>query len=279
MNGEEPDREPAAPLVPRFALALAVLTGLSQGTAMLVLLATGFSSGAGLVGMAVLLAYGGAFAACIPRIRQPPALGLALVRPARLAWVASGLLLWTLLLSSEVDNLVKLVVPLPEAMTSAAGRAPASLLPLFLVSVIIYPVAQELLFRGALQPAMTKSLGVFRGILFTAVLNAIAVSMGGLYPWALAPTALNALVLGMLRETSGSLLPPLLLHACWGLVTVGAAYGAFGIPGFDDTATGAHTPFGWLAMAALFTGAGLRLCRIAGSAPALSGDPDDDSAV
>jgi membrane protease YdiL (CAAX protease family) len=279
VNGEGPEREPLPPLLPRLALAIAALTGLIQGTVMLVLAATGLPFGVGVVGMAALLAYGAAFALCIPRIPQPPAVGLALLSPPRIAWLAVILLAWSLILTSEVDNLVKHVFPVPEGMRATGTTTPVSLLPLLLVSVFVYPLTQELLFRGALQPRMIESLGRVRGILFTALLNAVAVSIAVFNPWAIAPTAANALLLGVLRETSGSLLPSLLLHVLWGLVGVGAAYGAFGIPGFDDL-TATHTPLGWLVLAALFTGAGLRLCRIAGAVSSgIPGDPGDDSPV
>ena len=163
-------------------------------------------------------------------------------------------------------------------MRAPDSSVPTSFLALVLVSVFVYPVAQELLFRGALQPLMIEALGARKGILFTALLNAIAISIAIFNPWALAPTALNALVLGVLRHTSGSLLPSLLLHVSWGVLGVGAAYGAFGIPGFDETAA-AHTPLGWLVLASLFTGAGLRLCRFAAPAQASPEEPDDDSVV
>ena len=122
MSEEGARPEPSPPLPPRYGLALAVLTGLFQGTALLFLVALGFPFGIGLVGMAALLAYGAAFALCVPRIAQPPTLGLALLRPPRLAWIAALMLVWALLLSSEIDNLVKLVIPVPEAM-QAPDRA------------------------------------------------------------------------------------------------------------------------------------------------------------
>lgn len=279
MSQEEHDPELIPPLSPRLALGLALLTGLLQGVAILTLASSGFPFGVGLVGMAALLAYGAAFAMCIPRIAQPPVIGLALLRPPRVAWFAALLLVWSILLTSEVDNLVKLAFPVPEVMRGTERPAPAAPLALLLVSMGVFPLTQELLFRGALQPRMIEALGVRRGILFTAFLNAIAVSTAVFNPWALAPTALNALILGVLRATSGSLLPPLLLHVSWGLIGVGAAYRAFGIPGFDDTVS-AHTPLGWLVSAAVFTGAGLRLCRFAGRTPPaaeISREPDDNS--
>lgn len=256
------------PLTPGLALMLAALTGLFQSTTILLLQGLGFPFGLGLFGMSALLAYGLAFALCSPRIPKPPSLGLALVRPPRAAWLAALLLISALLLSSEVDNLVKRVLPLPEDLRRAEGAPPPPLVQLFLVSVVVYPLVQELLFRGVLQPLVVQSLGVRRGIALTAILNALSVSLATFHPWFLAPTAINAAVLGLLRETSGSLLPSCLLHMLWGIVGVGAAYGSFGIPGFDSTPPG-HTPLHWLVPAAVFTGVGLRLCRSAAASPPL----------
>ena len=59
---------------------------------------------------------------------------------------------------------------------------------------------------------------------------------------------------------------PKVLHSLAGLLALMAHHRMLGIPGFDDT-TAAHTPLGWLLVAALFTGVGLRFCRLAASLP------------
>ena len=72
--------------------------------------------------------------------------------------------------------------------------------------------------------------------------------------------SIEALVLGLLRTASGSVVPGLVLHMAFGLCSVLATAELFGIPGFDDISA-THTPLEWLVPAALFTGIGLRLCR------------------
>jgi hypothetical protein len=64
----------------------------------------------------------------------------------------------------------------------------------------------------------------------------------------------------MLRESSGSLLPGLMLAMLFGVTSVLAGLDTFGIPGFDDT-TVPHTPLHWLALGAVATGVGIGLCR------------------
>jgi membrane protease YdiL (CAAX protease family) len=131
---------------------------------------------------------------------------------------------------------------------------------LALVLVVVLPAAQEILFRGLLQPAMVRLWGSGRGIAFVSALNALA--FGLLNPWAFAPTFTSSLVLGILRRSSSSLLPCLLLHALFGGATLLATHEFFRIPGFDDTSA-PHTPMEWLGTAALLCGIGLGLCRAA----------------
>jgi hypothetical protein len=96
-------------------------------------------------------------------------------------------------------------------------------------------------------------------VLATALLAGLAaLALGG--PWQLQRSLSMGLVLGVVRESSRSLLPCLVLHAGFGVVFVLASFQAFGIPGFDDL-TSAHTPILWLTPAALATGAGLRICQ------------------
>jgi hypothetical protein len=71
-----------------------------------------------------------------------------------------------------------------------------------------------------------------------------------------------ALPLALLRESSGSLLPGLALHACFGAVAAAAELGAFGIPGFDDPSA-AHTPASWTAPAAASALVGFAICLLA----------------
>ncbi len=277
MIPNDEDEPLVPPLTPGFALLLAVGVGVLQVTLILMLSGAGFR-GVGLVGMAAIPAYAAAFAVCAQRLPQPPSVGLALRWPRRVIWWAVFCLAWSLLLTSEIDNVVKTLLPVPDATQPASDpEVSAPFGPLFLVLVVVGPLTQELLFRGALQPAMVEHLGVGRGVAYTALLSSLAVSMA-FSPWSLLPGFAGALLLGVLRHCSGSLYPSLALHALSGLATLAATYGLFGIGGFDDTGV-AHTSLAWLIPAALFTGLGLRLCRRAAAAgppprPAPDLDPD-----
>ena len=266
IPGPDGDEPLIPPLTPGFGLLLAVTVGVLQ-IALIVMLAGAGFRGIGIYGMAALPAYAAAFAVCVARLDSSPGVGLALLRPRRLIWWAVFFLAGSLLLSSELDNLTKAVFPIPEPLAPPAeAGAELPFAPLLLVFCVVAPLTQELLFRGAVQPVMIEQLGVGRGIAFTSLQNGLAVALGTLNPWALVPSFANAAVLGILRHSSGSLYPPLALHAVSGLGTLLASYGAFGIGGFDDTSV-AHTSLVWLIPAAVFTGVGLRLCRAVAASP------------
>ncbi len=264
-----PSPEPAPeapPVTPGFAVRLTLVVALSQVILILMLGSMGFSAGPASLGIATILAFGIAFRLAVPRIPSPPEVHLGFVRPPPMTWWAALFLLASVLLVSEADNIVKEVFPLPEELL-ASSEPPESVayaLGLALVLVVVLPTAQELLFRGLLHAPIVRLWGSARGIVFISALNALAFAL--MNPWALAPVLTSALVLGILRQSAGSLLPCLLLHALFGLVTFMAAHEVFQIPGFDDTSA-AHTPMLWLGPAALLSGIGFGLCRAAASGP------------
>jgi hypothetical protein len=265
-----PDRDigDRPPLTLEFAFVLALLAPLVHVLAVMVLSLVGFRGSVPVVGMGALLAYGGIFTVCALRFRRPPLQQLALVRAPATAWVAVAFLAASVVLSSEIDNLVKAAWPLPSELVAPGEAVETSDFvgsTLAVVELAVFPLAYELFFRGILQPLAVARIGVIAGILLTAMLSGVASGLvfGGLF--GVAPAFANALVLCVLRQASGSLWPPLALHALTGLVILGAQYQLFGLAGFDDT-TAAHTPLEWLAGAAILTGIGFGLLRIAARA-------------
>ena len=88
----------------------------------------------------------------------------------------------------------------------------------FLVVVLWQPIVEELLFRGCLQGWLfTHGWGrqSFVGISFANLLTSVVFSGAHLathsFPWALS-TLFPSLLFGVLRDRSGSVLPPLALH-------------------------------------------------------------------
>lgn len=268
LPGDEPEERPRE-LTPAFLALLTV--GAVVGQVWLLLMLMMFASPALLpnLGIATIVAYGAALAVAVPRIPPPPSQALGFSRPPSLAWVAAGLLLPSILLVSEIDNVARALVSPPEALEPGGDTRASSAVEIaeaVLVLALVVPAVEEIFFRGLLQPALVRQLGRLRGLLGAAALTTLpalalsALALSG--PWVLAPSFARALALGVLREASGSLLPCLGLAVLFGVAHVLALQGAFGIPGFDDLSE-PHTPLEWLAPAALATGAGLRLCQIA----------------
>ncbi len=256
----DPEGEEPLPLTPGFAMVL-TLGGAFLQIVVLVLLsgASGELSPAKL-GIAAIVGYGAVFAYGVQRIPPPPATALGLVGAPRLAWTAALFLVPSLLLVSELDNVMQAVYPLPEEVREARGPVEGlALIELAFVGIAVLPTIQELFFRGLIQPCMVGAAGRLRGILATAALAGMAaLALGG--PWALIVAFASGLVLSILRESAGSLLPGLALNVVFGVCSTLATQGVFGIPGFDDLSA-PHTPLVWLVPAALATGVGLRVCQ------------------
>ena len=76
-----------------------------------------------------------------------------------------------------------------------------------LLAVLVVPLLEELVFRGALQPMLVRSLGIIGGIGVTATLFAYLHGAG-----AFLPILALALLLSWLRERTGRLAPCVAVH-------------------------------------------------------------------
>jgi membrane protease YdiL (CAAX protease family) len=225
----------------------------------------------------LLVSFGNAFAIAARRIPRPlaPALGLQ-AAPAS-AWLAPFLLLPALLLVSELDNLLVAFFPVTEP-PAPEQPAPTALdigVAAF-VLVVIEPGATEWFFRGVLQSQLALLWDGPRAVVATSLLSwAFAVlpqrvlTSLGILPTGNAELDLvrisiavlgEAALLGIVRQSSGSLYPALLLAALFGATKLLSEEQALRIPGFDDTSA-AHTPASWLFPALILTAAGLGLCH------------------
>jgi hypothetical protein len=264
-----PEHEPAPrpPLTVEFAFMLALVAPLCQFVATLVFEAVGFHLKMSALGMGTLVGYGALFALCAARLRTPPSRQLGFVAAPATAWVSVVFLAGSIVLSSEVDNLLRSGLALPAA-EGVPVDLPRYFTPAFaLVAIGVLPLAYDVFFRGMFQPLASARLGSISAVVLTTALSGFA---SGFIPalamnaWQLPRHLLDALVLCILRECAGSLWPVLALHVLWGIATFCATYGVFGLAGFD--ASGAHTPTPWVAGAAALTLVGLALCRAAARA-------------
>jgi len=262
----EHESEPRPPLTFEFAFMTALLAPLCHLLWVIVFQSMGTKLGASAIGMGAIVTYGALFALCAVRFRLPPARQLAVVSAPVTAWLAVLFLVPAIVVSSELDNVVKsLYPPQPLPLLGKVTPEPPFLgAALAMLFVGVYPLVHNVFFRGMLQPLATARLGVVLGVIVTSLFSAFAAAFipsldSGFWP--MAPAVANALMLCILRQCSGSLLPPLALEALWGVVQVCATYQIFGLAGFDGS--GSHTPANWVVACGVLTVVGLLLCRAA----------------
>jgi membrane protease YdiL (CAAX protease family) len=266
MIPEREDPEEQLPFTAGFAVLLALGAAYLQFGFYIAPVLLKWSSPASLasparLGIAAILAYGGAFALATRRIHDTPTKTLGFVPASWLAWLAALLLVPSILLVSEADNLVKAVLPLPDpSPATKLGPQGLHLAEWSVVLIAVFPVVEEVFFRGLLLPPMVEAWGRVRGVVMCAALSGFAFTVGLMNPAMFAIFGVRGLLLGLLREGAGSLQPGLALNVTFGVIAVLAMQHAFGIPGFD-LENSPHTPLAWLAPAAMFTGVGLGLCR------------------
>jgi membrane protease YdiL (CAAX protease family) len=186
----------------------------------------------------------------------------------------------SIVLASEIDNwMPALLPPLPagdDAAEAVANPEIAQLetLEAVITMVLLRPVLEEFFFRGVIQQGLVAHLGALGGVLQTALLSGVAA--GGLFlvlvpsvaASAAAQAAFMALLYGVLRYTSGSLLTTILASIGYGLLGVAATQLGVDIPGFT-TGREVHTPLWLLLPSALSVVAGVALAlrwRIPGGA-------------
>jgi len=170
--------------------------------------------------------------AFLARFTSPlPLPALPAARSVR-AGVAGFLLLTPIVgaVSIVVNGLLELTgMPrAPEAahttLATLAERRDPLLTALTLAHVaLLVPVAEEFIWRGMMQPWMRSVIGVKAGIAVTALLftliHVTAIAPDGL-PAGLAMLAVLAIGLGILRERTGSLLAPVIVHALFNAFNV-----------------------------------------------------------
>ena len=156
-----------------------------------------------------------------------------------------------ILLASELDNWIPALLPplqdpAVEAVPQDAATAQLATLEAVITMILLRPVLEEFFFRGVIQQGLVAHLGAVGGVAQTALLSGVAA--GGLYLF-LAPNvaasagaqaAFLALLYGILRFASGSLLASITAAVGYGLVSL-VMLQLVQIPGFnagEDT----HTP-------------------------------------
>ncbi len=95
------------------------------------------------------------------------------------------------------------------------SKDPIALSLLIFTTVIFAPFFEELIFRGALLPVLAKNFGALWGVVVSGLVFAIAHLSVGEFP----PLFVLGLGLGVLRLSSGRLLPCIFMHSIWNGIT------------------------------------------------------------
>ena len=215
------------------------------------------------LGVANLLAFGIVIVVATRRsgvgFREPYPLSSVSIRVLALTAV---LILGTVILLSDIDNLTRSVFPPPQALIEAfesimnAADYPFSS---FFLLVVVAPVTEEVLFRGLILRGFLANYSKRSAILLSALLFAVMHTN----PWQFISTFVAGVVLAWLLIETGSLLPCLFAHA----VANGTAYLAglsrVEVPGFTGGMGDAvqFQPFWLNAVGVAFAAGGYLLLR------------------
>ncbi len=230
------------------------------------------------LGIGMLVGFGAAFALARPFIEDPPGQALGFVRAPLHTWAAALLLIPSILVLSELENVVATAFPRPElpALPPPPEGELLRLAQLGIVLVIVDPLVSELFLRGLIQPRMEPHWGSRGAVLGVAMLTTLASVPFIIYPGQLVLAFGVALLLSLLRRAAGSILPGLLLSMGYGTLQILASRELFGIEGFDR-GENTHTPLSVLTVPAMLMGIALALCRKPARSAIEAGDGCSDT--
>ena len=152
---------------------------------------------------------------------------------ARVLALTAVLILGTVVLLSEVDNLTRSVFPPPAALAEAfEGLLDTRARPIssFFLLVVVAPVTEELLFRGLILRGFLRNYSKRSAILLSALLFAVMHTN----PWQFISAFVAGVLLAWLLIETGSLLPCLFAHAVANGTAWLAGLTPVEIPGFTS---------------------------------------------
>lgn len=127
-----------------------------------------------------------------------------------------------LLLSAVVAGFIYLLhAPEVPSPIDIMVKSRLSLILVALLAAVAAPIFEELLFRGFLQPLLSRTFGVVVGILITSILFGALHFSEYQSAWQYAVAiSIVGVALGAARAWSGSLIPSTLMHAAFNGVSV-----------------------------------------------------------
>jgi membrane protease YdiL (CAAX protease family) len=195
------------------------------------------------------LALFGAVAYAVKRTGRPwrEALGLGPLPPGTMAPLLL-ILLGAVTIFSELYLVIQRIAPVPDAFERMLRdlmriSGTTDLVATIAVAVLLAPILEEALFRGALLQALARTRGAGRATLWTAVFFALY----HLYnPWQVIPTFFLGLVLAWVALSTRTLWASIVVHAAFNAVSLAV----FAAPFTERQPAAEHVP--WV-VAAIFS--------------------------
>ena len=127
-----------------------------------------------------------------------------------------------------IELLIVTLQPIEADPEYVERRAQLSLLAYIVKGVVLAPIFEEILFRGAMFSALMRRWGIWAAVIIPGVLWAF-VHVQYEEWWVIVWIAGFGILLAIIRWKSGSLYLPLVLHAAHNLAVVPSNYGLLGV--------------------------------------------------
>lgn len=122
-------------------------------------------------------------------------------------WVAIFLALGTTLISMIISQFTPV-----EPQNPYLKYSPEKIKIISILAIFIAPIVEELFFRGFIQPALYRYVGIYGGILITAIIFGMSHSQYLHYQQALIAVTFIGLILGYVRYKTNSIMPAVFAH-------------------------------------------------------------------
>lgn len=170
------------------------------------------------VAAAVLLGVGGLRRQCLAAMRRPIPGGMtgelivvAFAKCATVMAVSGAVVLWHFAMASP-EELMEYAKPVDSAATWDSVFSPQGLVRMVLLSWIIGPVIEELVFRGFLYHAWERQWGWFPSLLLTSACFGIA------HPSHMASSFMGSVIYICIMRRTGTIVAPILLHVLFNVL-------------------------------------------------------------
>lgn len=202
---------------------------------------------------AVIIGIGPLRRQCLSALRRPvPAnmrgeiIGVAIAKCATVMAVSGAVVLWHFAMASP-DELMQYAEPVDPVATWDSVFSPQGLVRMVLLSWIIGPVIEELVFRGFLYHAWERQWGWFPSLLLTSACFGIA------HPTHMASAFMGSVIYICIMRRTGTIVAPILLHVLFNVLVSWPVLGEVSSRIPHGTTTDLWSWWPWLASFAFVT--------------------------